>query len=129
MTHLELEQFHQQAYLNLETFKRNGQSVQTPVWFVEHEGRLYIRTRAESWKVKRIRRNPQVRVAPCDVQGKLLGEWVKGQARVISEAEASFFSPLARRKYGFRKTIFDILNKLLRHSWVVIEIRLSESLC
>lgn len=124
MANLKLEQFHQQAYLNLETFKRDGQGVQTPAWFVEHEGKLYVRTRADSWKVKRIRRNPQVRVAPCDVQGKLLGEWVEGQARVLEEAQADFVSRLARRKYGFRKTIFDILNKLLRHAWVVIEISL-----
>lgn len=122
MTSLKLEQFKGQAYLNLETFKRNGQGVQTPAWFVEYAGRLYIRTRADSWKVKRIRNNPQVRVAPCDVQGKLLGEWVEGQARLLSEAEASFLSPLARRKYGFRKVVFDVLNKLLRHSWIVIEV-------
>jgi PPOX class probable F420-dependent enzyme len=124
MTVSKLDAFNGQAYLNLETFRRSGEGVQTPVWFVEHEGRLYVRTRAEAWKVKRIRRNPRVRVAPCDVQGNLLGEWVEGQARVMNEAEADFISRLARQKYGFRKTIFDILNKLLRHSWVVIEIRL-----
>jgi len=124
MTDSKLDAFKGQAYLNLETFRRNGEGVRTPVWFVEHEGRLYLRTRADAWKVKRIRRNPQVRAAPCDVQGKLLGGWVEGRARVLSESEAEFISRLARQKYGFRKTFFDLLNKLLRHSWVVIEISL-----
>lgn len=37
-----LAQFANQRYLNLESFKGDGTSVQTPVWFAEDNGVLYI---------------------------------------------------------------------------------------
>jgi uncharacterized protein len=67
--------FENQQYLNLETFRRNGKGVPTPVWFVEAGGKLYVRTIANSGKIKRIRNNEQTRIAPCDSRGNLLGEW------------------------------------------------------
>ena len=70
-------------YLNLETFKRSGDGVKTPVWFAadpandlaSDAARLYAYTVGNSGKVKRIRNNARVRIAPCDMAGKLLGEW------------------------------------------------------
>ena len=64
-----LGQFVRQEYLNLETFRKNGEGVKTPVWFVEDNGKLYVRTVADSAKVKRLRRNAQVRVTPCQADG------------------------------------------------------------
>ena len=52
-------------YLSITSFKRDGSGVATPVWFVQEDGRLLVETDANSGKVKRIRRNPQVLVAPC----------------------------------------------------------------
>ena len=70
-----------QKYINLETFRKNGQGVRTPVWFAgePEQGvpeKLYVYSTADSGKAKRIRNNPRVRVAPCDVRGKLFGEWI-----------------------------------------------------
>src|ERR1017187_6982171 len=56
-------------YLSVISFKRDGTSVATPVWFVEEDGRLLVGTDAASGKVKRIRRHPQVRVAVCTGTG------------------------------------------------------------
>ena len=54
----ELAQFANQQFINVETFRKNGQGVQTPVWFVEDKGTLYVRTVENSFKVKRIRNTP-----------------------------------------------------------------------
>src|ERR1700746_1348985 len=70
-----------QKYLNLETFRKSGQGVKTPVWFAaepslkldSNEARLYVYTVGVSGKVKRIRNNPGVTVAPCDMRGRLRG--------------------------------------------------------
>jgi hypothetical protein len=63
--------FNGQQFLNLETRRKSGVKVQSPVWFVEDDGVLYIRTQSNSGKVKRIRNNARVRVAACDARGGL----------------------------------------------------------
>jgi uncharacterized protein len=78
-----LDQFANQLYLNLETLRRNGQAMPTPVWFIQDGERLYIRTIANSGKVKRVHNNPQVRIAPCGREGQLLGLWIQGTAREV----------------------------------------------
>src|SRR6266403_1200410 len=70
-------------YLNLETFKKSGEGVKTPVWFAADPSvrldasgaKLFAYTIGVSGKVKRIRNNPRVRIAPCTAGGKLLGDW------------------------------------------------------
>jgi len=61
--------FKKQKYLNLETLRKSGVGVRTPVWFVQDGNVLFVRTIADSGKVKRIRNNPQVNIAPCKVDG------------------------------------------------------------
>ena len=65
MSSQSLDPFAGQRYLNLESYKRDGTPVQTPVWFAEEEGVLYVYTLANAGKVKRIRRDPHIRIAPC----------------------------------------------------------------
>lgn len=63
-------------YISLRSFKKDGQPVDTPVWFAEvAPDRLVVFTDGTSYKVKRIRRNPKVEIARCDMRGKLLGSW------------------------------------------------------
>ena len=117
--------FQNEKYLNLETFKRDGQGVKTPVWFVLREnGALYAYTEATSWKVKRIRRNPRVRIAPCDVRGNLKGEWREATAQIVSGEEEQAASRLLDQKY-FLKKIFNLLTKLRRHERAMIKIELN----
>jgi hypothetical protein len=68
-----LTPFAGQRYLNLASFKRDGTPVQTPVWFAEEQGVLYVYTLANAGKVKRIRRHPRVRLAPCTMRGQVIG--------------------------------------------------------
>ena len=117
--------FRNQKYLNLETFRRDGRGVKTPVWFVSREnGAFYVYTEAGSWKVKRIRRNPQVRVAPCDMRGNVTGTWQAAMAQIISGEEEQAANRLLDQKY-FLKKIFNWLTKLNRHKRTMLKIELS----
>jgi uncharacterized protein len=119
-----LAQFANQKYLNLESYRRNGQGVRTPLWFVEDDGALYFYTVAHSYKVKRIRNNPRVRVAPCDMRGNLKGDWVAATARRLGEAESRLANELLNRKYGWAKRILNFLAKIRGHERAAFAIKL-----
>src|SRR5271170_213396 len=92
-------------YLSLESFRKNGQGVPTPVWFAEDGGILYVYSEAAAGKIKRIRNNPRVRVAPCDARGRLKGDWVEGTARILEGQEAAHAEELLTAKYGLIKRL------------------------
>jgi uncharacterized protein len=92
-------------YISLESFRRNGQGVAVPVWFAEQNGILYVYSEAASGKVKRIRINPRVRVAPCDMRGRLRGEWADATARILEGDEARHADDLLNAKYGLQKRL------------------------
>jgi len=115
------EQFRDEKYISLETFKKNGQGVKTPVWFVLHNGTLYIYTEADSWKVKRIRNNPRVRVAKCDMRGNVKGEFMDATASLIEGDERMTADKLLDKKY-FLKIIFNVLTKINKHKRAMIKI-------
>lgn len=123
MTSDKLRQLAGQKYLNLETYRKNGKAVATPVWFAEDEGELYIYSLADAGKVKRIRNNLRVRVAPCDVRGKLKGEWIDAQARTLIGAEAEKGHRLLDEKYGLLKKIGNAFSKLMKRERVVVAIK------
>ena len=115
-------QFGDHKYVSLETFKKNGQGVQTPVWFVQHDDVLYVYTEADSWKVKRIRNNPRVRVALCTMRGRVTGPWLEGTAAIIEGAERDTADKLLDRKY-FLKVIFNWLRRNRPDARAMIRIR------
>ncbi len=98
-----LAEFADAQYLNLRSFKKDGQPVDTPVWFALLEDRVVVFTDGTSYKVKRIRRNPRVEVARCEFNGKLLGPWVAGTCRAVEddkERVARAYQAL-NKKYGW----------------------------
>jgi len=116
-----LARFVGQKYISVETFKKNGQGVKTPVWFVLHDNAFYVYTEADSWKVTRIRNNPRVRVAPCGVRGDVKGPWLDGTASFVDGDERIAADKLLDRKY-FLKMIFNVLAKINRHTRAMIKI-------
>ena len=86
-------------YLSLTSFRRDGSGVATPVWFVEADGRLLVETDAGSYKVRRIRRNPQVTIAPCTATGRLRGTPTTAWAELLPDAEVIRMDRLMARKY------------------------------
>jgi uncharacterized protein len=116
-------QFTNQKYLNLETRRKNGTAVATPVWFAEGDGVFYVYSLANAGKVKRIRNNPRVRVVPCDVRGKPKGEWVQAEARIADNKRAARGHQLLNQKYGLLKRIGDFFSKLRKRERAVITIQ------
>jgi hypothetical protein len=76
-----------QKYVSLATLRKSGIAVYTPVWFGEDGGKLYVMTRSDSGKYKRIRNNPEVRVAPCTMRGKITGPEFGARARVLPQED------------------------------------------
>ena len=120
-----LAPFQDQQYLNLETYRKNGKPVRTPVWFAEDNGVLYAYTHATAGKVKRIRRHARVRVVPCNLWGKPKGNWVEATARVEDPSFTERGEQLIRRKYGWKKIIGDWFSRRQHRDRVVISIRLT----
>ena len=86
-----------EKYIDLVTWRKSGVPVHTPVWFAEKDGLLYVMSRNDSGKAKRIRNDPRVEVAPSTIRGKRTGAGVPGVARVSDEPEMA--RRLIRRKY------------------------------
>lgn len=123
-----LEPFAGQQYLNLETFRRNGAAVRTPVWFVQDGDTLYVRTIANSGKVKRIRSNAGVNIAPCKVDGSVLGEWIPARAlERLDEQAQQHVDRLLDKKYGLMKKMFALASTLQRRQYTVLELKVSQS--
>jgi len=93
-------------YLSITSYKRDGTSIATPVWFIQQDGRLLAETDAASGKVKRIRRHPAVLVAVCSATGRLRGPQVPATAEVLPDSAVSLIRPLIRRKYRADMVIF-----------------------
>jgi PPOX class probable F420-dependent enzyme len=119
-----LTPFAHQKYLNLKTSRKAGVPVATPVWFAEAHGTLYIYSLANAGKVKRIRNNPKVRIAPCNVRGHPTGDWVDATARVLDAQGAARGHQLLNQKYGWLKRLGDVFSRLRRRQRVVIAIDL-----
>ena len=123
----DLQPFHQQQYLNLETFRKSGVGVQTPVWFVQEGETLFVLTGANSGKVKRIRNNAQVNIAPCRGDGALLGEWIPALAREIRDDQIdSKVNHLLDKKYGLVKKMFGLFSALQRQKGTILEITMGK---
>ena len=102
-------------YLSVTSFKRDGTGVATPVWFVADNGNLLFETDADSYKVKRIRRDPHVRIAVCDARGRLRGDAVDAEARILPESERKRVERLIARKYRIdRFTVLPIYQLVTR---------------
>lgn len=102
-------------YVNLATFRRSGVAVETPVWFAEgrEAGVYFVFSAGAAGKVKRLRRSNAARVAPCDVRGKLLGEWRPARAEIVTQpVEITQALAALRRKYGWQMWLTDCFARL-----------------
>jgi uncharacterized protein len=95
-----------QKYISLTTFRKTGAAVRTPLWFVEANRKLYIMTRNDSGKYKRIRNNPNVLVAPCTMRGTVTGPDLQAIARILPPEQWPAARQLIRRKYWMARLPF-----------------------
>jgi uncharacterized protein len=104
-----LQQFKNQLYINLETYRKNSTAVCTPVWFTEENNILFVRTILSSGKVKRIRNNAHVRIVPCEADGRPIGQWIECHAKLIVDpVEADRINRAFDAKYGEAKKNIDL---------------------
>jgi PPOX class probable F420-dependent enzyme len=100
-----------ETYISLETFKKDGTGVKTPVWAAPLDGTLVVFSAGDAYKVKRLRRDPRVRVAACDVRGNVRGEWQGGTGRIIEDtAHVERALAALRAKYGWQMKVGDFFS-------------------
>lgn len=90
----------------LVTFRRSGEPVPTPVWFGLHNGRVYVESLADAGKVKRLRHDPRVRIAPCTARGRPTGPFADGTARILGPAEENNAERALDAHYGLRRRLY-----------------------
>ena len=119
--------FDHQSYLNLETFRKDASGVKTPVWFIQDGDTLFVRTIDNSGKVKRVRQISSVNIAPCKVNGILLGAWTPATAREVKDpAVDRKVDRLLGQKYGLMKALFGLASSLQGRKYTVLELKVSE---
>jgi len=125
-----IAQFDKAKHFSLETFRKTGTGVRTPVWFARDpastgaRAKFYVYTLPDSGKVKRIRNNPKVRIAPCNMRGDVRGAWVDASARICGSDEAGKGQSLLIGKYGLMKRIGDFFSGLRGRTQVVLAIEI-----
>jgi len=102
-------------YISLKTFYKSGKGVVTPVEFAEKEGKFYVSTRKKSWKVMRILGNPNAKIAPCTIRGKILGKEMDVTVRILSNAEE-----VKAAKEALDGNFNKGFNKIIRFSFIFI---------
>jgi uncharacterized protein len=95
-----------QKYISLITFRKSGAAVATPVWFGEQNGKLYVMTRSDSGKYKRIRNNARVLIAPCTVRGKVTGPEFAATARILPAEDWPRARKTIEKKYWLARIPF-----------------------
>jgi uncharacterized protein len=110
-----LSQFDGEKVISLETYRRNGKPVRTPVWFLKEDGVLYVHTDDSTGKVKRIRENPKVRVAPSHFRGKPKTDYIDAQAQLATSPEiVEKYHTLIYKKYGLQATVTRFIQRFSR---------------
>jgi len=97
--------------ISLETYRKNNQPVKTPVWFVVKNNLIYVITRSETGKVKRLQNDLKVKFATCTARGKITGKWFSGVVEILSKEETEEISKLRDKKYGFMAKIAKFFSK------------------
>ena len=103
-----------EKYISLATFRKNGGEVRTPVWIVGEHNELYVFSESKAGKVKRIRNNGKIAIAPCDVRGKLKEDvWLEGTGEIVTDAEKhKRIYQLFDIKYGWQMRLLNFIAKL-----------------
>jgi PPOX class probable F420-dependent enzyme len=100
-------------YLSLATFRKSGVAVETPVWFAEEDDKFYIFSAGNAGKIKRLKNSPRCHIAACTMNGRITGDRVEAQSRVLTAADDIDTALAAlRRKYGWQMAITNVMSQL-----------------
>lgn len=119
-----LEPLVRQGTILLTTFRRDGTPVGTPVHVAVEGDRAFVRTWDTTWKLKRIRRNPEVEIRPSTSGGRPTGPAIRARARVLEGEESAHAGRMLARKYpvlhGF---LIPLVHRLRGNETMHIELR------
>ncbi|WP_326700839.1 PPOX class F420-dependent oxidoreductase [Streptomyces sp. NBC_01754] len=111
-----LQDFARSEYVSLTTYRKDGTPVATPVWAAADGDVLYVWTRSDSWKVRRLRNDSRVRVTVCDVRGRIAegAPSAEGTARLLDEAGTAAVRGVLARKYTWKFWLVDVPATVVR---------------
>jgi PPOX class probable F420-dependent enzyme len=101
-----------ETYVNLETFRKDGSGVKTPVWAAPLDGKLVVVTDGTSYKVKRIKNDAKVRLAACNARGAVKGPFYHGTCRVLEATACRRADDALRSKYGLQYRALSVLSRI-----------------
>ena len=99
-------EIHDERYISLATFRKSGVAVYTPIWFAEYDDKLYFMTSSKLGKSKRIRSNPQVKIAPCTMRGKITGPEFSATVRILPPENFASARKIINAKYWLARVPF-----------------------
>ena len=121
-----LARFDNENVISLETYRKNGQPVRTPVWFLIEDGILIVHTDDTTGKIKRIRRNPKVRVAPSKFRGEPKADYIDATAQLETDPETvKKYYMLVYKKYGLMGSFTKLMQRFSRSKANDIIIRIT----
>ncbi len=106
-----LEEIESEKYISVETYRKNGDPVKTPVWFTIKNNQIFVVTRDQTGKVKRLKNNTQVKIATCSIKGEIKGKWVSGVAEILDDEKTKDAIKRRDKKYGFFSKMARFLTK------------------
>jgi PPOX class probable F420-dependent enzyme len=104
------------------TYRRDGTPVPTPVWAAEAGGVFYVRTERAAGKLKRLRNDPRMLIAPCTVRGKPLGAPLEASGRMLAAEQEPRAERALADRYGFGRRLFEATMDLMRVDMCYLEI-------
>ena len=119
--HNNLKSFEKGKYINIQTYKKNGLPISTPVWFIIKDNRIFFRTSQNSGKIKRIRNNNNIKFALCDIRGKIKGESFDGIAKIENDPNNVILSQI-NKKYGLSSRLMKIFYKIKKIDIAILSI-------
>ncbi|HEY1450995.1 MAG TPA: PPOX class F420-dependent oxidoreductase [Solirubrobacteraceae bacterium] len=117
-----IEQITEHKRALLVTYRRDGTPVPTPVWAAREGDHLYVRSERASGKLKRLRNDSRLLVAPCTVRGEPLGAPLEAHARMLDVAEEHFAEQALAARYGFGRELFERTMDVLRVDMCFLQI-------
>lgn len=116
-----------EKYINLQTQRKNGNLVSTPVWFVIKDNEIFIRSAQKSGKIKRIRNNKNIKIAICDIKGKIKGEIYEAIANFEFTSDYKEINSLFDKKYGIIASLLKIFYKIKKINLTIVSLKVNDS--
>jgi uncharacterized protein len=100
-----VDPFRRARALSLATFRADGTSVATAMWFYVDGVHLFTTTVPTTAKVRRLLANPNVELAVCTQTGKITGPIYLGTARVMDVSETEHVLKQKQKRYPVHRAM------------------------